>query len=587
MSVSRWSMPGCGSRVASPEGWWRRPRRRRSWASVWRPVSSTAAIGSRARSGAASRSSRAAPASTVMTLRLCAMTSRRSVAIRARSAATAARVWRSRSAVSRSARDSSSAARVPRRRRVKAMSVTPAPITITKIAPPVSTRASVWAMTTSVAQPIAAPATAWLAWSCAPTTQNVSSSATSPVASPPKASGSMNEAPICTANAHTGAANGSRRRSSSGNVQSAVASMTASRGPGTAAIQTSACWTAASTITSASSACRLSHGSDLIVPIRMEGSARRSSRRRTGCASDRVRVPPGSGPTLEREARADAEAAAGSGSDLELAAVEGDPLAHADQSVPAVRLARCAGAIVVDLEPQRVRLVVHSDPCARGAGVLERIRERFLHDAIGGELDPGRQRLGLAVDDEVRWQAGSPQLLGERRKVGEAGLGSECGRALRLVLHDADEAAHVGQRLVAGLLDDQQRLARAAGVRVEQQPRGSALDGHDGHAVRDHVVQVAGDPGALGRHRGSRALLALPFEPVGALLQLGGTLRSRAQREGAQRQPDGDERPDEEAQLRVAGLHDTAVASAREHDDHGRQADRRAGDRLLTFALGA
>src|SRR3954468_1642587 len=95
MSASRWSMPGGGSRrVASPAGWWRSPRRRRNSSSVWRPVSSTATIGWRARSGAVSRSNRAAPAWTVMTLRLRAMTSRRSVAIRARSAATAARVCR-------------------------------------------------------------------------------------------------------------------------------------------------------------------------------------------------------------------------------------------------------------------------------------------------------------------------------------------------------------------------------------------------------------------------------------------------------------------------------------------------------------
>jgi hypothetical protein len=42
----------------------------------------------------------------------------------------------------------------------------------------------------------------------------------------------MNEAPICTATANTGAAKGSRRRSSNGNVHSAVARLMASGGPG-------------------------------------------------------------------------------------------------------------------------------------------------------------------------------------------------------------------------------------------------------------------------------------------------------------------------------------------------------------------
>src|SRR3954471_13453272 len=585
MSASRWSMPGGAGRAASPGDWWRSPRRRRNSSSVWRPVSSTATIGWRARSGAVSSSSRAAPAWTIMTLRLCAMTSRRSVAIRARSAATADRVCRSWSADRRSARCSSSAARVPRRRRVKATSVTAAPITITKIAPPVSTRSSVSAMTTSVAQPIAAPAIAWLAWSWAPTTQNVTSRATSPVASLPKAFGSMNEAPICTANANTGAANGSRRRSSNGNVHSAVARLTASGGPGRSATQTSTCWTTASAITSASSACRLSHGCDLIVRSGMEGSSRRSSRRLAGCARVGARVPATGCLELERQERAHAEAATGPGTHLEPAAVEGDPLAHADQAVPAVLLARCPRAVVADLEPQRLGLVDDGDPCGRGAGVFERVRERFLHDAISRKLNARRQRLGFAVDDEVRWKAGPPQLLGERREVGQARLGCECGRALWLVLHDADQATHVGQRLVAGLLDDQQRLAGAARVAVEQKARGSALDGHHRHAVRDHVLPGGGDPGALRRDGGARALLPLAFEPVGALLQRGRALRSCAQREGAQRQPDGDQRPDEQAQLGVAGAHDTAAASRREHDHDGRQTDRGAGDRRLAFAL--
>src|SRR3954454_1220508 len=295
-------------------------------------------------------------------------------------------------------------------------------------------------MTASVAQPIAAPATAWLQWSWAPTAQNVTSSATSPVASLPKALGSMNEAPICTAKANTGAANGSRRRSSSGSVHSAVARLTASGGPGTPEIQTSACWTAASAITSASSACRLSHGSDLIVPIRMEGSSRRSSRRLAWCARIGPRVPASGRLSLERQARAHAEAATGPGAPLEPAAVQGNPLAHADQAVPAILLARCPGAVVADLEPQRLRLVDDGDPGGRGAGVLERVGERFLHDAVGRELNARGQRFGFAVDDDVGWEAGPLQRLGERREVAQAGLGCECGRALWLVLHDADQA---------------------------------------------------------------------------------------------------------------------------------------------------
>jgi hypothetical protein len=69
---------------------------------------------------------------------------------------------------------------------------------------------------------------------------------------------------------------------------------------------------------------------------------------------------------------------------------------------------------------------------------------------------------------------------------------------------------------VAGLLDRRQRLAGALGVLVEQHPRSAGLDRHDAEAVRDDVVELAGDAGSLGeRHR-----LLLPLEPVCAELEL-------------------------------------------------------------------
>jgi hypothetical protein len=121
-------------------------------------------------------------------------------------------------------------------------------------------------------------------------------------------------------------------------------------------------------------------------------------------------------------------------------------------------------------------------------------------------------------------------LRGEVGRDRLAGPGRERSIAPPLAVHDAEQAAHLGQRLAAGLLDDEQRLAADPVVAVEQQPRGPALDGHHAHAVGDHVVQIAGDPGALRRHGGARPFLAVALEPVGTLLQLGGALRSRAAR---------------------------------------------------------
>src|SRR5215212_8827917 len=104
------------------------------------------------------------------------------------------------------------------------------------------------------------------------------------------------------------------------------------------------------------------------------------------CASARALIDR-SGLSFERQAGAHAKAAGGPGAEFELAAVEGHPLAHADEAVPAAVAVGCPGAVVGDLEPQDARLVAHDDPCARRPRVFERVRERFLGDAIGRELD--------------------------------------------------------------------------------------------------------------------------------------------------------------------------------------------------------
>src|SRR3954468_16112557 len=196
----------------------------------------------------------------------------------------------------------------------------------------------------------------------------------------------MKEALICTAKANAGAANGSRRRRSSGSVHAAVATMTASPGPGPKLTQTPACWTTASTKTSASNGCRLSHCCDLMVAIPTEGCSCRSSRGRVGCASGGASHHRGS-PPLERQAGTDAEAARGSRPHIQLTAVQRHALAHADEAVAARLSLLCPGSVVDDLQRQRVLLVAERHACACGTRVLERVGQRLLHDAIGGHLD--------------------------------------------------------------------------------------------------------------------------------------------------------------------------------------------------------
>jgi len=56
------------------------------------------------------------------------------------------------------------------------------------------------------------------------------------------------------------------------------------------------------------------------------------------------------------------------------------------------------------------------DGRASAAAVLERVRQRLLHDPERGQLDPDRQLSPLAVDLNVDGQAGLANLRDERRQ---------------------------------------------------------------------------------------------------------------------------------------------------------------------------
>ena len=116
---------------------------------------------------------------------------------------------------------------------------------------------------------------------------------------------------------------------------------------------------------------------------------------------------------------------------------------------------------------------------------------------------------------------------------------------------EPEQAPHVGERLPSGLLDREERLPGARRVLLEEEPGGAGLNGHDADAVRDHVVEVARDAGALGGDRSARSLLALALEPCGLLLELDGALRSPPEREGGCREPACDEQEADDAEVGV------------------------------------
>ena len=130
----------------------------------------------------------------------------------------------------------------------------------------------------------------------------------------------------------------------------------------------------------------------------------------------------------------------------------------------------------------------------------------------------GREVVQVALHLQRDVEPGAPQLghqvagaLHRRHRV-ELGLG-----AVRA--QDPEQPPHLADRVAAGPLDGEQRLALALLLRRQQPPHGARLQPHDADAVPDHVVQLAGDPRPLGLHRRPRPLVALALEHGGAGLE--------------------------------------------------------------------
>ena len=133
---------------------------------------------------------------------------------------------------------------------------------------------------------------------------------------------------------------------------------------------------------------------------------------------------------------------------------------------------------------------------------------------------------------ELDLEAGVARARDERAEALERRLRGVLG-VLAVGAQDAQQPAHLGQRLAARGLDGAQRADRGLGVAVEHAPRRAGLDDHHRDRVRDDVVQLARDPHALARHRVALALGPLALELLGARGELGGQARAAA-RDAAQ-----------------------------------------------------
>lgn len=151
-----------------------------------------------------------------------------------------------------------------------------------------------------------------------------------------------------------------------------------------------------------------------------------------------------------------------------------------------------SAAIVGDVELQLAVAVMHLDGHMRGPAVLDGVGERLLDDAVGGQAEPRRQPVRLALDAQVDLQAAALGVLGQLAELRQTRLGRE-GQRPAVLAQDTQQPPHLGDGLTAALLDRQQRLAHAAGLALEHLARGAGLEHHQADVVGDDVVELSGD----------------------------------------------------------------------------------------------
>src|SRR6266550_1589993 len=233
-------------------------------------------------------------------------------------------------------------------------------------------------------------------------------------------------------------------------------------------------------------------------------------RRPTRRTSTRARAPRRDSASSHRKSGTEAKAASCAPACFELAPVDRDALAHADEAVTASAAVAPAPAVVADRQLDVSVLVAHDDFGPLRPSVLERVRKAFLDEPVGGQVKTGRKLDRLSLNPQVDGQPRFTRVLDEPLDLVEGGLWREGRRLLGSPEH-AHHAPHLGERLAPGLLDDEQCLALLLLMRSEQPPRRRSLDGHHAHAVPDDVVQLAGDPRSLVGDREASALLPIPL----------------------------------------------------------------------------
>ncbi len=268
------------------------------------------------------------------------------------------------------------------------------------------------------------------------------------------------------------------------------------------------------------------------------------------------------------------------------AAQGGDPLAHAEQPVPAAGLGRAAGggnggarlarAVVQDGD-LHVRPDAYDAHLGLGIGarVLLHIGQGFLDDPVGGQVDGGGQFRALVGAGHGHRQAGAAEGVGQLLQAAQARRGFGGGLGVAALAEQADGGAEFVERAAAGLADVREGLLGLVGPLVHDVRGDTGLHVHQGDVVGDDVVQIAGDPQPLLGDPAAGLLLPGAF---GALGPVPDGLDDRAAAAYGVAGGGADARPGEDAEvlLGVPGQRAGEHGRGRQHG-HGEQAEAPGG----------
>ena len=180
-----------------------------------------------------------------------------------------------------------------------------------------------------------------------------------------------------------------------------------------------------------------------------------------------------------------------------------DALAHPGQAVALAVAGGDRAPVVADGQLDlRIEVAQHHLHAPRRVRVLEHVGQRLLGDPVDAQLQLGRQLARRALDLELDRQARAREPADEARQIGALLAGPQ----------HAEQPAHLGERIAAGLGDLRQRAARRVGILGRGVAAAVGLGDHHRQRVRDDVVQLARDPRALLRRPDLRLLVALDLE---------------------------------------------------------------------------